>query len=132
MKGEVFTHCRGYFWCDCRIAGAFAAAAVLKAILPEYLLGVFETGVQYQFIRTLAILACGALLQMKLGAKSQKYFSLRQFALSSASFVLVAAFMTALTGIKWFWPYNTVWWSTIYHWLGSLLLRCFEYKEVTQ
>ena len=54
--------------------GAFAAHG-LKAILPEYLLGVFETGVQYQFIHTLAILACGALLQMKLGAKSQKYFS---------------------------------------------------------
>nr|WP_256099339.1 23S rRNA (cytidine(2498)-2'-O)-methyltransferase RlmM [Vibrio sp. Scap16] len=27
------------------------------------------------------------------------------------------------------WAYNTVWWSTIYHWLGSLLLRCFEYKR---
>nr|WP_228006013.1 23S rRNA (cytidine(2498)-2'-O)-methyltransferase RlmM [Vibrio cyclitrophicus] len=27
------------------------------------------------------------------------------------------------------WPYNTVRWSTIYHWLGSLLLRCFEYKR---
>nr|WP_251372905.1 23S rRNA (cytidine(2498)-2'-O)-methyltransferase RlmM [Vibrio gigantis] len=27
------------------------------------------------------------------------------------------------------WPNNPVWWSTIYHWLGSLLLRCFEYKR---
>nr|WP_275665953.1 MULTISPECIES: 23S rRNA (cytidine(2498)-2'-O)-methyltransferase RlmM [unclassified Vibrio] len=27
------------------------------------------------------------------------------------------------------WPNNSVWWSTIYHWLGSLLLRCFEYKR---
>lgn len=72
--------------------GAFAAHG-LKSQLAPYLLGVFETGVLYQFIHTFAIVSCAIMLQLKLGAKSQKYFSLRQFALSSASFVLVAASM---------------------------------------
>lgn len=92
MRSKYLLTFAGFSGAIAVMLGAFAAHG-LKAVLTEYLLGVFETGVQYQFIHTLAILACGALLQMKLGAKSQKYFSLRQFALSSASFVLVAAFM---------------------------------------
>ncbi|GAK18445.1 hypothetical protein JCM19053_247 [Vibrio sp. JCM 19053] len=72
--------------------GAFAAHG-LKATLAPYLLGVFETGVLYQFIHTLAIVFCAILLLLNLGQKAQKYFfSLRRFALLSASFVLAAVF----------------------------------------
>lgn len=71
--------------------GAFAAHG-LKAKLAPYLLGVFETGVLYQFIHTLAVAFCAILLLLNLGQKAQKYFSSRRFALSSASFVLAAVF----------------------------------------
>jgi uncharacterized membrane protein YgdD (TMEM256/DUF423 family) len=43
--------------------GAFVAHG-LKSMLSPYLLGVFETGVTYQFIHTLALLLC-ALFALK-------------------------------------------------------------------
>ncbi|WP_394247914.1 DUF423 domain-containing protein [Vibrio profundi] len=84
--------------------GAFAAHA-LKVKLPEYLLGVFETGVQYQFIHTLAILACGLLLQMKLSAKAQKYFFIAAICFIIGILCFSGSlYALALTGIKWFGP----------------------------
>lgn len=53
--------------------GAFAAHG-LKSQLSPYLLGVFETGVMYQFWHTLAIALCAVLLSLPTGEKAQKYF----------------------------------------------------------
>ncbi|MGB1281221.1 MAG: DUF423 domain-containing protein, partial [Vibrio cyclitrophicus] len=73
MKNKAVLAIAGVSGAIAVMLGAFAAHG-LKSQLSGYLMGVFETGVQYQFIHTLAILICGILLQMKLGAKSQKYF----------------------------------------------------------
>ncbi|MCW8333389.1 DUF423 domain-containing protein [Vibrio sp. SCSIO 43135] len=84
--------------------GAFAAHG-LKAILSPYLIGVFQTGVQYQFIHVLAVLACGVLLQLNLSDKAQKYF----FRAAICFIIGILCFSgslyaLALTGIKWFGP----------------------------
>ena len=53
--------------------GAFAAHG-LKAILSPYLIGVFQTGVQYQFIHVLAVLALWCITTAKSEPQSAKIF----------------------------------------------------------
>lgn len=53
--------------------GAFAAHG-LKAKLAPYLLGVFETGVLYQFIHTLAVAFLCHFASAQFGTKSTKIF----------------------------------------------------------
>jgi len=84
--------------------GAFAAHG-LKGKLTPLLLEVFKTGVLYQFVHTLAILACGVLMQFNLPAKSEKYF----FNAAVCFIIGVLCFSgslyaLALTGIHWFGP----------------------------
>ncbi len=90
--------------------GAFAAHG-LSARLPEYLLAVFKTGVQYQAWHSLALLACGILLQ--LATKSSLGFAPQvKKGLMFASFCFIIGILCfsgslyglALTGIKWFGP----------------------------
>ncbi|ATC57002.1 DUF423 domain-containing protein [Vibrio anguillarum] len=84
--------------------GAFAAHG-LKAYLTPYLLSVFETGVQYQSIHALAILACGILLRCRLGAKAQKYFFIAAICFIIGVLCFSGSlYALALTGIKWFGP----------------------------
>ncbi|MCC5516166.1 DUF423 domain-containing protein [Vibrio splendidus] len=112
--------------------GAFAAHG-LKVILPEYLLGVFETGVQYQFIHTLAILACGALLQMKLGAKSQKYFFIAAICFIIGILCFSGSlYGLALTGIKWFGPITPFGGLLFIIGWGVFSFAALNIKEVTQ
>lgn len=112
--------------------GAFAAHG-LKAILPEYLLGVFETGVQYQFIHTLAILACGVLLQMKLGAKSQKYFFIAAICFIIGILCFSGSlYALALTGIKWFGPITPFGGLLFIIGWGVFSFAALNIKEVTQ
>ncbi|WCE30397.1 DUF423 domain-containing protein [Vibrio sp. SCSIO 43137] len=84
--------------------GAFAAHG-LKSRLSEYLLSVFETGVLYQFLHTLAIIACVVLIQLNSDEKMQKSL-LRA---SNCFIIGILCFSgslygLALTGIKWFGP----------------------------
>lgn len=84
--------------------GAFAAHG-LKATLAPYLLGVFETGVLYQFIHTLAIVFCAILLLLNLGQKAQKYFFIAAICFIIGIFCFSGSlYALALTGIKWFGP----------------------------
>jgi uncharacterized membrane protein YgdD (TMEM256/DUF423 family) len=84
--------------------GAFAAHGLKKSLSP-YLLDVFQTGVQYQFIHAIAILLCGVLLQLKLPTKSQKYFALAAICFIIGIFCFSGSlYALALTGIKWFGP----------------------------
>lgn len=80
--------------------GAFAAHG-LKAHLSPYLLGVFETGVQYQAWHTLAIIACVILARI-LSSKAVLYAAL----FFAAGIVLFSGSLygLALSGIKWFGP----------------------------
>ncbi|CAH0538925.1 DUF423 domain-containing protein [Vibrio marisflavi] len=88
--------------------GAFAAHG-LKSKLSPLLIEVFKTGVLYQFIHTLAILACGVLLQLNLPIKAQKYF----FNAAVCFIIGVLCFSgslyaLALTGIHWFGPITPI------------------------
>ncbi|RJX67527.1 DUF423 domain-containing protein [Vibrio sinensis] len=84
--------------------GAFAAHG-LKTMLSPYLLDVFATGVQYQFIHAIAILLCGILLQFKLSPKGRKYFALAAICFIIGVFCFSGSlYALALTGIKWFGP----------------------------
>ncbi|GAL07682.1 hypothetical protein JCM19237_920 [Photobacterium aphoticum] len=80
--------------------GAFAAHG-LKAQLSPYLLGVFETGVQYQAWHTLAMLGC-VILSRILGSKQVLYAAL--FFAVGILFFSGSLYALALTGIKWFGP----------------------------
>nr|WP_194717285.1 DUF423 domain-containing protein [Vibrio sp. S9_S30] len=94
----------GVFGATAVMLGAFAAHG-LKAMLSDYLIGVFETGVQYQFVHTLALVLIGILMQIKVGEKTEKglrnaaiCFIIGIFCFSGSLYAL------ALTGIKWFGP----------------------------
>ncbi|MCQ1058509.1 DUF423 domain-containing protein [Photobacterium sp. DNB23_23_1] len=80
--------------------GAFAAHG-LKSQLPPYLLGVFETGVQYQAWHSLAIFGC-AILARILPSKGVLYAAL--FFVAGIILFSGSLYALALTGIKWFGP----------------------------
>ena len=112
--------------------GAFAAHG-LKSKLSESMLAVFQTGVQYQFIHTLAILACGALLQMKLGAKSQKYFFIAAICFIIGILCFSGSlYALALTGIKWFGPITPFGGLLFIIGWGVFSFAALNIKEVTQ
>ncbi|MEZ8825799.1 DUF423 domain-containing protein [Vibrio amylolyticus] len=84
--------------------GAFAAHG-LKSMLAPYLIGVFETGVQYQFIHTLAIALCAILIQINISQKARKYFFLAAICFIIGILCFSGSlYALALTGIKWFGP----------------------------
>ncbi|MBW3694308.1 DUF423 domain-containing protein [Vibrio sp. T187] len=114
------------------VLGAFAAHA-LKAQLPEYLLGVFETGVQYQFLHTLAILACGILLQLKVSPKAQKYFFIAAICFIIGILCFSGSlYALALTGIKWFGPVTPLGGLLFIIGWGMFSFAALNIKEVTQ
>ena len=114
------------------IFGAFAAHA-LKGQLSEYLLGVFETGVQYQFIHTLAILACGISLQLKLGLKSQKYFFIAAICFIIGILCFSGSlYALALTGIKWFGPITPLGGLLFIIGWGAFSFAALNINEVTK
>jgi len=112
--------------------GAFAAHG-LKAVLSPYLLGVFETGVHYQFLHTVMVLACAILIRFDIGKKAQK-------GLSSAAICFIigilcfsgSLYALALTGIKWFGPITPL--GGVFFIIGWVLLAvsAFKMNEVSQ
>ncbi len=84
--------------------GAFAAHGLKKTLTP-YLLGVFETGVHYQFLHALAIIGCAILLRLSLPLKAQKAFFAAAICFIIGVFCFSGSlYALALTGIKWFGP----------------------------
>ncbi|WP_428750491.1 MULTISPECIES: DUF423 domain-containing protein [Vibrio] len=84
--------------------GAFAAHG-LKALLPPYLLDVFQTGVTYQFLHTLALLFCALLMVNTRHANSQKAFHRAAICfIIGILFFSGSLYALALTGVKWFGP----------------------------
>lgn len=82
------------------ILGAFAAHG-LKARLSEQMLGVFQTGVQYQFYHALALLLVG--IMMKVMPASLLNYVAGAFFLGILLFS-GSLYALALTGQKWFGP----------------------------
>ncbi|CAH0525048.1 DUF423 domain-containing protein [Vibrio hippocampi] len=84
--------------------GAFAAHG-LKSSLSPYLLSVFETGVHYQFIHTLAVIFC-----VVLALQSNSHNHQKAFHRAAICFIIGILFFSgslyalALTGVKWFGP----------------------------
>ncbi|MGR5219673.1 DUF423 domain-containing protein [Vibrio parahaemolyticus] len=84
--------------------GAFAAHG-LKHTLSPYLIGVFETGVTYQFIHTLGILLCALLATVTSGKIAQKAFHRAAICfIIGILFFSGSLYSLALTGVKWFGP----------------------------
>ena len=131
---------RSRFWlalgggvCGLGVAlGPFAAPGLQKMPSP-YLIEVFSTGVQYQFIHGIAILLCGVLLGLKLPLKSQKYFSL-----AAVCFIIGilcfsgSLYALALTGIKWFGPITPLGGLTFMLGWGLFVYAALQVKEVNQ
>lgn len=112
--------------------GAFAAHG-LKAMLSPYLVEVFNTGVQYQFIHALAVLLCGLLLQLKLLPKSQKYFALAAICFIIGIFCFSGSlYALAITGIKWFGPITPFGGLTFMVGWGLFVYAALQIKEVNQ
>lgn len=112
--------------------GAFAAHGLKKSLSP-YLLDVFQTGVQYQFIHAIAILLCGVLLQLKLPTKSQKYFVLAAICFIIGIFCFSGSlYALALTGIKWFGPITPFGGMTFMLGWGLFVYAALQITEVKQ
>ncbi|MCG3732872.1 DUF423 domain-containing protein [Vibrio cincinnatiensis] len=112
--------------------GAFAAHA-LKSQLSTYLLSVFQTGVNYQFIHGAALLICGVLLQFPLSEKARKYFSQAAICFIISIFCFSGSlYALALTGVKWFGPITPLGGVLFLFGWGIFILAAMNMKEVKQ
>lgn len=122
--------------------GAFAAHG-LSQRLPDYLLAVFKTGVQYQAWHTFALLACGIILMitaphasLQLTEYSEK--GRKGLAYASICFIIGifcfsgSLYALALTGIKWFGPITPL--GGLFFMLGWIIfaLSVLRLNKVTQ
>ncbi|MFC1236042.1 DUF423 domain-containing protein [Vibrio sp. F74] len=88
--------------------GAFAAHS-LQSMLSDYFIAVFKTGVQYQALHTLAVMACAILLRFNSNEKVQK--GLFRAAICFIIGILCfsgSLYGLALTGMKWFGPITPI------------------------
>ncbi|WP_105903041.1 DUF423 domain-containing protein [Vibrio gangliei] len=122
--------------------GAFAAHG-LSHRLPEYLLSVFKTGVQYQAWHTLALLVCGVLLMITAPRSNHK---VEEYSLKARKGLVFAGicfiigilcfsgslYALALTSIKWFGPITPL--GGVFFMLGwlSFAISVLRLNKVTQ
>jgi uncharacterized membrane protein YgdD (TMEM256/DUF423 family) len=112
--------------------GAFAAHG-LKKVLSPYLIEVFNTGVEYQFIHAIAIILCGVLSQQKLSDKSQKYFVLAAICFIIGILCFSGSlYALAITGIKWFGPITPLGGLTFMLGWGLFVYAALQINEVNQ
>ncbi|SHO54718.1 DUF423 domain-containing protein [Vibrio quintilis] len=116
------------------ILGAFAAHG-LKSVLSPYLLGVFETGVHYQFIHTLSILCCAIMLYLLRSDdenKARKYFCRAAICFMIGIFCFSGSlYLLALTGVKWLGPVTPFGGLCfIVGWL-TMMMAAWNMKEVS-
>lgn len=123
----------GGVFCGLSVAlGAFAAHG-LKSLLSPYLLEVFTTGVQYQFMHGMAVLLCGVLLGFQVPPKSQKYFSLAALCFIIGILCFSGSlYALALTGIKWFGPITPLGGLLFMLGWGLFVYAALQVKEVNQ
>lgn len=131
MKGRWLLAITGFYGFTGVGLGAFAAHG-LRGHLTPLMLNVFDTGVRYQFVHALAIIACAVLLQLKLPARAQKYF----FVAAICFIIGVLCFSgslyaLAMTNIYWFGPITPI--GGLLFMLGWLafIFAAMKMKEVT-
>ncbi|MGF1739548.1 DUF423 domain-containing protein [Vibrio profundum] len=131
MKGRWLLAIAGFYGFTGVGLGAFAAHGLREQLTP-LMLNVFDTGVRYQFVHALAIIACAVLLQLKLPARAQKYF----FVAAICFIIGVLCFSgslyaLAMTNIYWFGPITPI--GGLLFMLGWLAFICaaMKMKEVT-
>ncbi|MFC5076851.1 hypothetical protein VTH8203_00993 [Vibrio thalassae] len=106
--------------------GAFAAHG-LKKLLSPYLIGVFETGVTYQFIHSLAILLCALLAFIAGNSNARKAFHRAAICfIIGILFFSGSLYALALTGVKWFGPITPM--GGVMFMLGWLFLAYAGYQ----
>ncbi|WP_086982554.1 DUF423 domain-containing protein [Vibrio aphrogenes] len=123
--------------------GAFAAHG-LSHRLPEYLLSVFKTGVQYQAWHTFALLVCGVILMITAPhskqSETQQYSEKGRKGLVFAGICFMigilcfsgSLYALALTGIKWFGPITPL--GGVFFMLGwiTFTISVLRLNKVTQ
>jgi uncharacterized membrane protein YgdD (TMEM256/DUF423 family) len=105
------------------ILGAFAAHG-LKSKISEQMLGVFQTGVQYQFYHALALLFIGLLLRHN---TSSLLMASVGFMLGGVVLFSGSLYALALTGYKWVGPITPL--GGVCLIIGWLLLSVFIFKS---
>ncbi|EJL6391595.1 DUF423 domain-containing protein [Vibrio vulnificus] len=132
MKSKWLLTFVGFSGASAVALGAFAAHG-LKSQLSPYLLGVFETGVMYQFWHTLAIALCAVLLSLPTGDKAQKYFFRAAICFIIGIFCFSGSlYALALTGIKWFGPITPMGGLLFITGWIMLMLAALKTNEVSQ
>lgn len=102
--------------------GAFASHG-LKSRIPEHLISVFQTGVQYQFYHTLALL-----LLVVLYRQFQQSLFLWSYGFMLAGIICFSGslYMLALTGIKFFGPITPI--GGVFFMIGWIVLLVASLK----
>lgn len=132
MKSKYLLTLGGLFSGVAVALGAFAAHG-LKAHVTAYHLEVFQTGVQYQFIHSAALIACGILLTWGRSEKAQKYFSRAAICFIIGIFCFSGSlYVLALTGIKWFGPITPLGGLFFIVGWGLFALAAMNFDEVKQ
>jgi uncharacterized membrane protein YgdD (TMEM256/DUF423 family) len=117
----------------CAVAfGAFAAHGLTSMISPMRL-QVFQTGVEYQFIHGLAVLACSILILSLNARDAQKYFYRAAICFIIGIFCFSGSlYALALTGIKWFGPITPIGGGLFLIGWGIFVVAALQIKEVEQ
>jgi len=133
MMSRYFLVIGSFFGATGVIFGAFAAH-MLKHHLSPYLLGIFQTGVQYQFIHAIVlVLICILGLLPKSNPIAQKYFNRAGFCFTIGVFFFSGSlYLLAMTEIKWFAPVTPIGGLfLIFGWM-MMFVAAFKMKEVSQ
>jgi uncharacterized membrane protein YgdD (TMEM256/DUF423 family) len=117
----------------CAVAlGAFAAHG-LKRVIAAPMIEVFQTGVQYQFIHGLALLACSILMLLPNTIDAQKYFYRAAICFIIGIFCFSGSlYALALTGVKWFGPITPIGGALFLIGWGIFVVAALKIKEVEQ
>lgn len=108
MKSKMLLTIAAIFGATAVGIGAFAAHG-LKSQLSSYSLEVFNTGVDYQFIHTLALLVCAILIRLTKSEKAQNSFYRAGICFIIGVFCFSGSlYALALTEIKWFGPITPI------------------------
>lgn len=104
MKSKTLLVVASVLGCSGVALGAFAAHALTSRVSPEAI-NVFTTGVNYQFVHTFALLACGVLIRLTSNQKLQNYFYRAGICFIIGVLCFSGSlYALALSGIKWFGP----------------------------
>ncbi|WP_428772188.1 DUF423 domain-containing protein [Vibrio sp.] len=108
--------------------GAFAAHG-LKSLLSPAMIEVFNTGVLYQMLHALAIIACALLVRLG-GQRAEKYFFIAAICFIIGVLCFSGSlYALALTGMKWFGPITPLGGLSFILGWGSFVFAAIQINE---